>query len=301
MRRKLMTALLASMLTFSLGASGQSIHVVDGNTAGNDNSKQEKTIDQVQYRITYATKFVADTTKRDSTGNYLYLADEMRLDIGSTVGKFYSARKAIYDKWMDEKIARHDMDFSNPPAHPSLSWSVYRNYPAGETSFLTMAMMGSYRISEKTQVPDWSVATDTCTLLGYRCTKAETSFKGRHWTVWFTEDIPLDFGPWKLMGLPGLILKAADSQLQYVFEAKGLEQVGGKEDIMLVKDYKKYEPVTQKQLDKINRTTTADDVLKAAGITISMDNVKMEGGIEKDDFLKSMKQVSPYNPIEIVK
>ena len=103
------------------------------------------------------------------------------------------------------------------------------------------------------------------------------------------------------MGLPGLILKAADSQRQYVFEAKGLEQVGGKEDITLVKDYKKYEPVTQKQLDKINRTTTADDALKAAGITISMDNVKMDGGSEKDDFLKSMKQVSPYNPIEIVK
>lgn len=301
MRGKLTTVLLASMLTFSLGASGQTIRVVDGNTAGNDNSKQEKAIDHVQYRITYATKFVTDTTKRDSTGNYLYLDDEMRLDIGSAVGKFYSARKAIYDKWMDEKIARRDMDFTNPPAHPSLSWILYRNYPAGETSFLTMAMMGYYRISEKTQTPDWSVGTDTCTLLGYRCIKAETSFKGRHWTVWFTEDIPLDFGPWKLMGLPGLILKASDSQRQYVFEAKGLEQVGGKEDITLVKDYKKYEPVTQKQLDKINRTTTADDALKAAGITISMDNVKMDGGSEKDDFLKSMKQVSPYNPIEIVK
>ena len=76
-------------------------------------------------------------------------------------------------------------------------------------------------------------------------------------------------------------------------------QIGGKEDITLIKNYKKYESVTQKQFDKVNRTTSADDALKAAGITISMDNVTIEGGGDKDDFMKSLKVVSPYNPIEI--
>lgn len=137
-----------------------------------------------------------------------------------------------------------------------MTMTIYRNYPTGETSFLDVAMMGNYRMSEKTMTPEWTVGEDTSTILSYHCTKAETYFKGRHWTVWFTFDIPLDYGPWKLVGLPGLTLKAEDNQKQYIFEATGLEQIGGKEDITLVKDYKKYELVSQKQFDKINRTVT---------------------------------------------
>lgn len=37
---------------------------------------------------------------------------------------------------------------------------------------------------------------------------ATTIFRGRKWTVYFTEDIPLPLGPWKLGALPGLILSA---------------------------------------------------------------------------------------------
>ena len=73
----------------------------------------------------------------------------------------------------------------------------------------------------------------------------------------------------------------------------------GEENITRINNYKNYEPVTHKQFDKVNRTTSVDDALKAAGISISMDNVKIEGGGDKDDFMKSLKEVSPYNPIEI--
>lgn len=276
-RNKLTIFLFASMLALSLPA---------------------QTIDKVGYRITYATKFVNDTTRLDSTGSYVYSDDDMRLDIGDSISEFYSGRKAIFDKWMKEKVGRHDLDFTNPPTHPSMTWIVYRNYPAGETSFFAGAMMNDYRISEKTLTPEWTVGTDTCSILNYLCTKAETDFKGRHWTVWFADDIPLDYGPWKLVGLPGLVLKAEDSRRQYVFEASGLEQIDGKEDIALVKNYKKYEPVTQKQFDKINRTTSANDALAASGISISMDNVTVKG-MEADDFMKQMKEIPPYNPIEI--
>lgn len=263
----------------------------------------QETVDKVMYRIVYKTDCVKDTTERDSAGNYNYDHDEMALDIGTRVSKFYSLLNVKFRNWLSRTIKHGGEPALNDPQPPraSILWFSFHNYPEGKETTLWSEDNTTFKTEEPITPIAWKIIGDTCTLLGYRCTKAETSFKGRHWTVWFTEDIPLDFGPWKLMGLPGLILKAADSQRQYVFEAKGLEQVGGKEDITLVKDYKKYEPVTQKQLDKINRTTTADDVLKAAGITISMDNVKMEGGIEKDDFLKSMKQVSPYNPIEIVK
>lgn len=287
------------MLSLSIEVAGQTIHVADKETTANNHKPgSEEAIDKVQYRVTYAAKFVNDTTRHDSLGNYKYSEDDMRLDIGNSISKFYSARKVIYDKWMNDKIARGEVDFTNPPARPSITWTVYRNYPTGETSYLDAAMMNYCRISEKTLTPEWEVKPDTCTILNYHCTKAETNFKGRHWTVWFTEDIPLDYGPWKLMGLPGLILKAEDSQKQYVFEASGLEQINGDEDITLVKNYKKYEQVTQKQFDKINRTTSANDALAAAGISISFGNASVQG-MDSDDLMKKMKEIPPYNPIEI--
>lgn len=252
----------------------------------------------MKYRITYASKIVEDTTKRDSTGGYDYSDDEMRLDVGASVSEFYSARAASFDKWMKDKIARGDRDFTKLPSPPKIRWVVYRNYPAGQTSFLDGAMMDYYRISEATVTPKWTIGSDTCTLLGYHCTKAETLFKGRRWTAWFTEDIPLNEGPWKLIGLPGLILKAEDAQKQFIFVASGLEQINDKEDITLIKNYKKYEPVTQKQFDKINRTSSAADALKAAGITISASNIKVEGA-DANDMMKQLNEVPPYNPIEI--
>ena len=55
----------------------------------------------------------------------------------------------------------------------------------------------------------WEVMGDsTKNILGYECLMAETDYHGRHWTVWFTPEIPIYDGPWKLQGLPGIILEA---------------------------------------------------------------------------------------------
>lgn len=71
----------------------------------------------------------------------------------------------------------------------------------------------------------WSIFYDeTRQILGYECLKATTDYHGRHWTVWFAPDIPVPFGPWKLRGLPGLIM-AASTDGGFSFEVTGLEQV----------------------------------------------------------------------------
>ena len=48
-------------------------------------------------------------------------------------------------------------------------------------------------------------------------------FRGREWTVFYTEDIPLMDGPWKFHGLPGLIMKASDENGHYTFECIGIK------------------------------------------------------------------------------
>ena len=52
----------------------------------------------------------------------------------------------------------------------------------------------------------------------YETQKAETQFGGRTWYAWFTQQIPLQDGPYKFGGLPGLIVKVQDSKGDYSFD-----------------------------------------------------------------------------------
>ena len=75
-------------------------------------------------------------------------------------------------------------------------------------------------------LPEWSweISDSTKTILGYECIGATALFNGRKWTAWFSPEIPVNAGPWKLEGLPGLILEAIAEGGQYRFVATGLQQ-----------------------------------------------------------------------------
>jgi GLPGLI family protein len=55
---------------------------------------------------------------------------------------------------------------------------------------------------------DWKIESETKIILGYTCQKATLHFRGRDYIVYFTVEIPYSDGPWKLSGLPGMILEA---------------------------------------------------------------------------------------------
>lgn len=84
------------------------------------------------------------------------------------------------------------------------------------------------KVTENIAPQDWQISTDTTSVLGYLCTKATTTFRGRDYVAWFTQEIPINEGPWKLYGLPGLILKAEDTAGLFRFEAIGLTQPNDK-------------------------------------------------------------------------
>ena len=59
---------------------------------------------------------------------------------------------------------------------------------------------------------DWTLTEDTLTISGLPCHRATGKLYGKQWTAWYTEEMPSSAGPWKLRGLPGLIVKAEDSE-----------------------------------------------------------------------------------------
>ncbi len=69
----------------------------------------------------------------------------------------------------------------------------------------------------------WEIGDSTKIILGYECQSATAEYHGRKWTAWFAPEIPIQSGPWQLMGLPGLIMDAETDGREYRFEITGIE------------------------------------------------------------------------------
>lgn len=287
--KKVVTTLMLVSLTLMANAQGM---IIDKTQARNTKKAKSDTltIDNVAYRITYNTKSVTDTTKTP----YRYKDDEMRLEIGKNgISRFYSYTRFLRKQMLAEMIEKGGgIDMASIPKGGSISWEFYKNYPVqGKTLYLDVIAPDSYQCEETVETPDWQLVPDrTKEFLGYQCQMATTRFKGRQWTVWYTEDIPLDEGPWKLRGLPGLVLSAYDAKRQYVFEGAGLEQVSTNQPVVIVKD--KREKISQKDFRKVLNRYDPIAALNSRGIKII--SVKEADGSEG-----KLPTKMPSNSIEL--
>ncbi|WP_051929338.1 GLPGLI family protein [Flavobacterium sp. 83] len=57
---------------------------------------------------------------------------------------------------------------------------------------------------------NWTIEKETKKIGNFTCKRATAIFRGRNYTAWYSPEIAVPFGPWKLNGLPGLILEAYD-------------------------------------------------------------------------------------------
>ena len=85
---------------------------------------------------------------------------------------------------------------------------VWTNYPDGKTTVRDAIPPSIYETQEARTPIDWKLTDNTMTISGYLCKTATCQLHGRQWTVRYCEDIPTTAGPWKLCGLPGLIVEA---------------------------------------------------------------------------------------------
>lgn len=103
------------------------------------------------------------------------------------------------------------------------SMNVFKNYPSpGRMTNTEIVCEDWFRYEE--EIPDfgWELTDSVKTILGYECKGARCSFRGRDWTVYYAEDIPVMEGPWKLCGLPGLIMEAQADGDEYSFVCIGI-------------------------------------------------------------------------------
>ena len=147
----------------------------------------------------------------------------MVLQTGGAVSKFYSYYNFAKDSLLkaDPNNALKAVEHKNGTAA-----CLYTGYPDTGRLTLTDAVASTYYTYED-KVPQikWTIGDQTREILGYKCRRADCDLYGRHFTAWFTDEIPVASGPWKLQGLPGLIMAAADDEGLYSFEIIGLRSV----------------------------------------------------------------------------
>ncbi|MGY3055482.1 GLPGLI family protein [Pedobacter sp. UYEF25] len=96
---------------------------------------------------------------------------------------------------------------------------------------IRIVKLGSYNYLVESKLPtiNWKLYEEKKEILGYSCQKAVGSYAGRTYIAWFAPSLPFKCGPWKLSGLPGLILEAVDAKAEVSFLAKELNKSDSEE------------------------------------------------------------------------
>jgi GLPGLI family protein len=153
-----------------------------------------------------------------------------------------------------------------------------------EYARMPMLISANSQYSEFLPIQDWKINGETLTVANYLCQKATCTFRGRNFTAWFTMDIPIQNGPWKFGGLPGLILKVYDEDMLYTFECVKVETFKKKYPIKMY-DYSNYKKIDRLKLYDFFKKIYAD-YFNVAGLK-SMDGTPLV-----------WKKI-PYNPLEL--
>lgn len=133
----------------------------------------------------------------------------------------------------------------------------------------------------------WEIGDSTKTVLGYECIQADTDYHGRHWTAWFSPEIPIQDGPWKFHGLPGLILDVRTGEGQYGYVADGIEK--SEKTINGVYGSDQYEKRERKAILRAMRAMRDNPMghLKAKGINVEISPENLSNKTGTGDFIET--------------
>ncbi|MDO4789815.1 MAG: GLPGLI family protein [Porphyromonas sp.] len=164
-------------------------------------------------------------------GSYSPLKEKDKSSYTETVLEIYSDKSFFFDRWFEIGDSVYQASFDKTKdrfdaiqakiafnIEPGLSIGIKSDFSANsrETTHAVNVDLLSY--TEKLIRPAWEVMQDsTAVKKGYNCIMAKADYLGREWIVWYTPDIPSPTGPWKLWGLPGLIVEAKDSEGLFSF------------------------------------------------------------------------------------
>ncbi|MBW8362554.1 MAG: GLPGLI family protein [Kaistella sp.] len=176
-------------------------------------------------RVIYEYRFRPDSTKTDSLKK-----EWMYLDIHENGSKYYSKSAFESDSIINESIKKQmasgmrSISVSRQRDGGEVDYEVEKTYPDYKTFLVTDIGNDSYKVLEDRK-PVWRILPEKKQLGEFEVQKAATNFAGRNWTAWFTTDVPVQDGPYKFSGLPGLIVEISDETGSHRMELKGIKKI----------------------------------------------------------------------------
>lgn len=120
-----------------------------------------------------------------------------------------------------KKVGQGSMSFNYKYGESKFNEIVSKNYTSKEIQFEKQLYDKLFVVKNNCKI-EWKINSAKDKFLGYSIQKATTEFGGRKWIAWFTSEIPVQDGPYKFFGLPGLILKINDSENEFLYEMKSI-------------------------------------------------------------------------------
>ena len=222
-------------------------------------------------------------------GNFFYSQDNIRveysfkipstsyiynsyLEVSPEASYFEINNKAITEDQTNTTYDDKGNPFITSLKKGEVNEFVYKDFKKDSIVTLTHGFLTDEHvyINEKNPTFDWKIENENKEILGYQCTKAVTTFRGRSYTAWSVTDIKTSDGPWKFSGLPGLILEIYDKDGEVKIEANKLVLNAKDNNVVLPKYDKKYKIYNWESYTKSINTTIAN--LKKQMQTIASEN-----------------------------
>ena len=203
------------------------------------------------YRFVYEYKMIPDLSKKDSI-----VTNFMNLDSNSKESNFYNATKFEIDSIY--KSTNNLSQISKMKGYDqNLNYEIYKNFESNSMLFYTKFSNVNIEIIENDN-PKWEIQNDIKIIGKWNCQKAVSNYKGRNWVAWFSMDIPISDGPYKFMGLPGLIIEIHDDENNHSFNLIQIKKIS----IPNINRYKSIKRMNKMQYDKLleNHVVSSADV-----------------------------------------
>lgn len=230
---------------------------------------------------------------RDSTNTGILWEEDFLMPFNAYQSFYTSSTKMTQDSIQMAKIEAAMKSGSNTVNMGTLlrttSDNIYLNEKESSLYINKNFNRNNYLIKEALEKINWKIEQETKEILGYVCQKATGICKGRLYTAWFTTDIPASLGPWKLHGLPGLILEAYDARQWIKFTCTNVVTSGkipASASLELPTDATVTTASAYNQMEKASKNGFGMDAMNSSGLTI--DNVAVDrngSGTKRKKFL----------------
>lgn len=233
---------------------------------------------EADYKLTFKDQNTTNATVQEATFALLMNNGESYF---KNLNKYVSDSLKLEKKLNDQSNYNDFLKYYTP-------FEEYIGITSGKI-YVTVPISSKGFRYEETNNFDWKLLNEYKKIGKYNCQKAIVKKYGRTWIAYFTNEIPLPFGPYKFNKLPGLILEVSDEKKDYIFSlykfgkrkyvCKSANMNPNAELVQKQKvfDYKRKEiGDPNKYLDHIGDTETRQLLIK-----------------------KSSEKAKKYNPIEL--